>query len=92
MRDKKKSDGGVEKKGNVSKVGLEVEVSQEATGRVDVSTDALSRGSSSSQFDLEVRYTYRAEDAGEKSKDGRGTKEEYKTFTYWVRVNVGELE
>jgi dynactin-4 len=35
-RDKKRSDGGVEKKGNVSKVGLEVEVSQGASGRVEV--------------------------------------------------------
>jgi len=29
---------------------------------------------------------------GEKSRDDKGNKEEYKTFTYWVRVNVGEVE
>lgn len=42
------------------------------------------------QFDLEVRYTYRAEDAVEGAKNGRG--DEYKTFTYWIRVHVGEVE
>ena len=36
-RDKKRADGGVEKKGNVSKVGLEIEVAQGAIGRVEVS-------------------------------------------------------
>ncbi|BEI90312.1 uncharacterized protein CcaverHIS019_0303820 [Cutaneotrichosporon cavernicola] len=65
---------GVEKRGNVTKVGLEVEVYKEATGPVE--------------FDLEVRFTYRA-DEGEGSKEG--AKAEYKTFTFWSRMCAGEV-
>lgn len=39
------------------------------------------------QFDLEVRFTYRADDA-EAAKD---KEPEYKTFTFWVRVHAGEV-
>lgn len=43
------------------------------------------------KFDLEVRFTYRAdEDGGGGGKDGGG-KEEYKTFTFWVRVCAGNI-
>ncbi|EKD03528.1 hypothetical protein A1Q2_02111 [Trichosporon asahii var. asahii CBS 8904] len=63
----------VEKRGNVSKVGLELEVLPSAEeGPVE-------------QFDLEVRFTYRADDAeGAKDKEP-----EYKTFTFWTRVHAG---
>ncbi|WWD16685.1 hypothetical protein CI109_101115 [Kwoniella shandongensis] len=66
---------GVEKKGNTSIVGLEVEILPEAKGKVE--------------FDLEVRYTYRADEVSEKGEKG---KEEYKTFTFWIRVNAGQVE
>jgi len=36
---------------------------------------------------LEVRYTYRADEA-----ESAGEKKEYKTFTFWVRVNLGKVE
>jgi len=39
-----------------------------------------------------VRYTYRAEDVAEKVKEAKGKHEEYKTFTYWIRVHVGIIE
>lgn len=39
------------------------------------------------QFDLEVRFTYRADDAeGAKDKEP-----EFKTFTFWTRVHAGEV-
>ena len=41
------------------------------------------------QFDLEVRYTYRAEEEGEGEEKG---KEGYKTFTFWVRIDAGSVE
>ena len=41
LRDKKREEQGVEKKGNISKVGVEVEVSPEASGVVEVSTSQI---------------------------------------------------
>jgi hypothetical protein len=42
-----------------------------------------------------VRYTYRAEEPAEgETKDGKGgqaVKEEYKSFTFWIRVRAGEI-
>ncbi|WVQ79057.1 hypothetical protein IAT38_001150 [Cryptococcus sp. DSM 104549] len=81
-RDKKHRESGVEKKGNTSKIALEVEVLPGATGSVE--------------FDLEVRYTYRADGEGTPAeREGGGKeermKEEYKTFTFWVRANIGEV-
>ncbi|WWC60123.1 uncharacterized protein I303_102687 [Kwoniella dejecticola CBS 10117] len=80
----KDREGGVEKRGNVSKVNLELEILPEAKGQVE--------------FDLEIRYTYRAEDLGTPTeKEGKTssseakTKEEYKNFTFWVRVKVGHI-
>jgi len=98
-------EGGVEKRGNVSKVGIEVEMLPNASGPVDVS---LSPGKgirliSIPKFDLEVRYTYRvdeppptpdkakAEQTNGKDKT-RITKEEFKTFTFWIRVPLGKAE
>ncbi|KAK8861408.1 hypothetical protein IAR55_002227 [Kwoniella newhampshirensis] len=73
VREKRsRGETGVDKKGNTSVVGLEVEVSSEAKGKVE--------------FDLEVRYTYRADEVVEQVDK---VKEEYKTFTFWIRVNVG---
>ncbi|KAL1410249.1 hypothetical protein Q8F55_004255 [Vanrija albida] len=72
LRHRSTRDVGVEKKANVTKVGLEVEVRPGADkGPVE--------------FDLEVRFTYRADE------DGSGGKEEYKTFTFWVRVCAGNI-
>lgn len=73
-RDKRR-EAGVEKRGNVSKVPIEVEVSERAEGDVE--------------FDLEVRFTYRVEGEGTPVEEKR--KEEYKHFTFWVRVNLGEV-
>ncbi|ODO06171.1 dynactin 4 [Cryptococcus wingfieldii CBS 7118] len=84
MRDKRHNkELGVEKKGNISKVTVEVETLAEADGPVE--------------FDLEVRYTYRAEGEGTPIENEGGRreeriKEEYKTFTFWVRVHVGDVE
>lgn len=72
-RDKRREPG-VEKTGNISKVPIEVDISE--TGRGDV------------EFDLEVRFTYRVEGEGMPGRKGR---EEYKHFTFWVRVNLGEV-
>jgi hypothetical protein len=57
------------------------------------------------QFDIEVRYTYRSDEGGEKADEDVGVKdasgagagaqggaEGYKTFTFWVRVNAGKVE
>lgn len=73
---------GVERKANTSKVPVEIEVPPEAKGRV--------------QFDLEVRFTYRADDPaplGEAAAEGAvpAAGEEYKTFTFWVRVDAGKV-
>ncbi|TXT11070.1 hypothetical protein VHUM_01821 [Vanrija humicola] len=78
LRHRSTRDVGVEKKGNVTKVGLEVEIRPGAEkGPVE--------------FDLEVRFTYRSDDdGGGGGKDGGG-KEEYKTFTFWVRVCAGHI-
>lgn len=38
---------------------------------------------------MEVRYTYRADEEGE--GEGKG-KEGYKTFTFWVRIDAGQVE
>ncbi|KAE8539773.1 hypothetical protein D1P53_003710 [Cryptococcus gattii VGV] len=73
-RDKRREPG-VEKKGNISKVAIEVDISETARGDVE--------------FDLEVRFTYRVE--GEGMPGRKGGKEEYKHFTFWVRVNLGEV-
>lgn len=40
------------------------------------------------QFDLEVRFTYRADEA----EGGKEGKAEYKTFTFWSRVCAGEVQ
>ncbi|WVO13200.1 hypothetical protein L204_100812 [Cryptococcus depauperatus] len=81
LRDRRNRENGVEKKGNVSKIPIEVDVSQDATGPVE--------------FDLEVRYTYRAEGEGSPTENEGGINEtaikEYKTFTFWARVYVGEV-
>lgn len=69
--DKRSKESGVEKRGNVSKVALDLEVSPTA------------RAGDTVEFDLEVRFTYRAEETP-------GAKE-YKTFTFWVRVNAGQV-
>lgn len=73
---------GVERKANTSKVPVELEVVPGARGRVE--------------FDLEVRFTYRADDqvslseaAGEEAVPSAG--EEYKTFTFWVRIDAGKV-
>ncbi|WWC68801.1 uncharacterized protein I206_102736 [Kwoniella pini CBS 10737] len=76
-------EGGVEKRGNISKVNLEVEILDDVKGKLE--------------FDLEIRYTYKAEDLGTSTeKEGKAnegkTKEEYKIFTFWVRVNIGKIE
>ncbi|OCF32373.1 hypothetical protein I316_06043 [Kwoniella heveanensis BCC8398] len=86
---KKGRESGVDKKGNISRVGIELEVGGH-----------LAQGDKV-EFDLEVRYTYRADDAGTPTHPGSGavtgeggegkSKEEYKTFTFWVRVLVGEV-
>lgn len=72
MRDKRR-EAGVEKRGNVSKVPIEVEISEQARGDVE--------------FDLEVRFTYRVEGEG----TGEKGREEYKHFTFWARVHLGEV-
>lgn len=72
-RDKRREPG-VEKKGNISKVPIEVDISETARGDVE--------------FDLEVRFTYRVEGEG---MPGRKGGEEYKHFTFWVRVHLGEV-
>ena len=51
------------------------------------------------QFDLEVRYTYRVDEppatpekvAGDQTgmKESRSSREEFKTFTFWVRLQLG---
>ena len=51
------------------------------------------------QFDLEVRCTYRVDEppatpekvAGERTgiKESKSSREEYKTFTFWVRLQLG---
>jgi dynactin-4 len=96
VRDKKRGESGVEKKGNMSKVGLEVEILPATSGPVEVRSEpAAVAYYADVKFDLEVRYTYRAEDVAEKEAAGgekeKGKKEEYKTFTYWIRVHVGEV-
>lgn len=73
-RDKRREPG-VEKRGNISKVPIEVDISETAGGDVE--------------FDLEVRFTYRVE--GEGMPGRKGGREEYKHFTFWVRVNLGEV-
>lgn len=75
LRDKRREPG-VEKKGNISKVPIEVDIPETAGGDVE--------------FDLEVRFTYRVEGEGTPAGD-RGGREEYKHFTFWVRVNLGEV-
>lgn len=72
LRDKRR-EAGVEKRGNVSKVPIEVEISEQARGDVE--------------FDLEVRFTYRVEGEG----TGEKGREEYKHFTFWARVHLGEV-
>jgi dynactin-4 len=86
LRDKKRGEAGVEKKGNISKVGLEIEVFPGASGAVKVS---IMVNFSLLQFDLEIRCTYRAEETSE--KENKSKHEEYKVFTYWVRVHVGDI-
>lgn len=73
-RDRRREPG-VEKRGNISKVAIEVDISETARGDVE--------------FDLEVRFTYRVE--GEGAPGRKGGREEYKHFTFWVRVNLGEV-
>ncbi|WRT65526.1 uncharacterized protein IL334_002471 [Kwoniella shivajii] len=84
VSNKKLREGGVEKKGNMSKVNLDVELSKEAKGKIE--------------FDLEVRYTYKAEDIGTPTdKEGKDkssakkSKDEYKHFTFWIRVKIGQV-
>ncbi|WVR03969.1 hypothetical protein IAU60_000968 [Kwoniella sp. DSM 27419] len=74
---KKSRESGVDKRGNTSRVVLEVEVLPGATGRIE--------------FDLEIRYTYRADDLETPAGGAEKRKEEYKTFTFWVRVAVGDV-
>ncbi|ORX36318.1 dynactin subunit 4 [Kockovaella imperatae] len=81
LREKRaRGETGVEKKANMTKVLLEVEVLPDAKGDVT--------------FDLEVRYTYRA-DAPAPNKEEPTSKsspnDELKTFTFWVRLNVGKV-
>ncbi|WVW79965.1 hypothetical protein I302_101938 [Kwoniella bestiolae CBS 10118] len=79
---------GVEKRSNTSKVILLVEVLP------DNNTGDRVR------FDLEVRYTYKSDEMatptepGEGSGNGekRGKKEEYKNFTFWIRIDLGVVE
>ena len=41
---------------------------------------------------MQVAYTYRSDDSAEKTDSAKAAgPEEYKTFTYWVRVDVGEV-
>ena len=102
--ERKRREEVVEKKGNVSKVGVEVEVLPGAKGLVTVSgahEPVNPIADVECQFDLEVRYTYRVEDVAptpEKASVEKGSKGErsgageYKTFTFWVRLKVGEVE
>ncbi|WWC87726.1 uncharacterized protein L201_002618 [Kwoniella dendrophila CBS 6074] len=82
---------GIEKKGNITKVGLDIQILPEIVRKSKV------------EFDLEIRYTYKADDLGtptndkdeNKSKDKDNStqnKEEYKNFTFWTRVNLGHVE
>ncbi|KAK6907167.1 hypothetical protein I203_101157 [Kwoniella mangroviensis CBS 8507] len=77
-------ENGVEKKSNTSKVNLDIEISPNAR-----KGDAI-------KFDLEIRYTYRSDetvtptDTEGKAKGGK--KEEYKDFTFWIRVDLGRVE
>lgn len=42
---------------------------------------------------MEVRYTYRADEAAEEEEgDKAKDKETYKTFTFWVRIDIGCVE
>ncbi|ORY25840.1 dynactin p62 family-domain-containing protein [Naematelia encephala] len=86
LRDKRGRDSGVDKKANTTKVGLEIEVLPGATGPVE--------------FDLEVRYKYRADEPVHAEKEASGKegasesiagKEEYKTFTFWIRIKAGDV-
>jgi dynactin-4 len=87
----RKRDHGVERKGNISKVGLEVEVLPDAVGVVEVSRVMTECGNwwLTLQADFEIRYTYRADEAAEGEEKG---KEAFKIFTFWVRVNFGSVE
>ncbi|RXK41387.1 hypothetical protein M231_01292 [Tremella mesenterica] len=76
LRDKRKVESGVEKRGNVSRVPIELEIMPGAKGPI--------------VSDFEVRFTYRADEA-EETKENK-VKEEYKTFTYWTRVDFGMAE
>lgn len=103
LRDKerRKRESEVDKKGNCTKVGVEVEILPGATGEVVVSPlrDACCRIGRMvlqliMQFDLEVRFTYRVDDTdGSKpkgaEKETQKGKEEYKHFTFWARVDLG---
>ena len=92
---KRKREGDVEKQGNITKIGLVVEVLPNATGSVEVCFTLWSKltGADSVQFDLEVRLTYRVEDdGGAAGVDAKAKKETYKSFTFWVRVDLGLVE
>jgi hypothetical protein len=41
------------------------------------------------QADMEIRYTYRADEAQEGEEK---RKEAFKTFTFWIRVAFGTVE
>jgi len=43
------------------------------------------------KFDLEIRFTYRSEEDAEGDADAEEGKDEFKTFTFWVRVCAGEV-
>lgn len=81
VRDKetrRKKEGDVDKKGNVTKVVVEVEVPPESRGLVEVSRAI--RCLLTTQADFEVRMTYRVEE-----------EKEYKSFTFWTRARFGEV-
>lgn len=84
----------MEKRGNVSKVAIEVEMLPGASGTVEVEPSLISDTeliSGSLQFDLEVRYTFRVDEPAStldkavgntgSEKEGGSHKEEFKTFT-----------
>lgn len=91
LGDRRKKDHGVKRRGNISKVGIEVEILPGAIGLVEVSesTQDLRVATEFVQADMEVRYTYRADEAQDGEEKG---KEAYKTFTFWVRVTLGTVE
>ena len=107
LRGKKTREGGVEKRGNISNVAIEVEMLPGASGSIEVCCvcqfGSLADVGLICQLDLEVRYTYRVDEplptsdkasgenvGGKAPKSEPKSSKEFKTFTFWVRLRLGE--